>query len=74
MMLVVINRPEKLVMRAHARSCPVEAVIEPFLKANLSVALLGHSSAELLTDATKGSVSPRRVQDPHKSCEKLVHF
>jgi hypothetical protein len=46
-MLLVIHRPEELVMRTYARSCPVEAVIEPFLKANLAVALLGRSSAEL---------------------------
>jgi hypothetical protein len=59
-----INLPEEAVMRAHARSCSVEAVIEPFLKANLSLALLGRSSAELLTDWTEGSVSPRHVQDP----------
>jgi hypothetical protein len=72
-MLVVMNRPEEFLMRAHARSCPVEAVIEPFQKANWSLVLLGHSSAEVLTDATEGSVWSR-VQGPLTSCKKLVQF
>jgi hypothetical protein len=69
-MLVVTNRPEELLMRTNARSCSDEAVIEPFLKANWSIALLGRSS----TDATEGSVSPRCVQGPLRSCKKLFNF
>jgi hypothetical protein len=71
---VVINRPEEFVMQAQARSCPVEPVIEPFLKPNLSITLLGRSSAQLLTDATVGSGTPLCVQNPLEPLRNLLHF
>jgi hypothetical protein len=64
--LVVRSIAEESALRTHARGCPVQAVVEPFLKANLFVSLLGRSLAE--------RVLPRRVQDPLQTCEKFVQF